>query len=63
MECGAPSQPLPIPPRESLNIEGVLEKTRGSWGEEHGTECVCVHRAKTVAQDFGKVKGRDGAFG
>jgi len=32
MECVTPSQP------ESLNIEGVLGKTRGSLGEEHGIE-------------------------
>ena len=40
MECVAPSHPVPIPPGESLDIEGVLEKTRGSLGEEHRTECV-----------------------
>ena len=55
-----PSQPVPIAPGESLNIEDVLEKTRGSLGEEHGIEHVgsldgyeepdcMVHRAKTAA--------------
>ena len=54
-----PSQRVPIPPGESLNIEGVLEKTRGSSGEERGTERVgslegngepdrMIHRAKTA---------------
>ncbi len=38
MECVTPSQPVPVPPGESLNIEGVLEKTRESLGEEHGIE-------------------------
>jgi len=37
MECVTP---VPIPPGESLNIEGVLEKTGGSLVEEQGTECV-----------------------
>ena len=60
MEYLTPSQPVPIPPGESLNIEDVLEKTRGSLGEEHGIEHVgsldgyeepdcMVHRAKTAA--------------
>ncbi|KAF8328293.1 DNA polymerase family A-domain-containing protein [Amanita rubescens] len=60
MECVTPSQPVPIPPGESLNIEGVLEKTGGSLGEERGVEHVgslegyeepdcMVHRANTAA--------------
>ena len=68
MECVTPSQSVPIPPGMSLNIEDALEKTRGSFGEEHGTEHVgsldgheepdcMVHRAKMEAQDFGEVKG------
>ncbi|KIL59116.1 hypothetical protein M378DRAFT_188045 [Amanita muscaria Koide BX008] len=32
MECVTPSQPVPIPPGESLGIERVLEKTGGSLG-------------------------------
>ena len=31
-----PSQPEPILPEESLNIEDVLEKTRERLGDEHG---------------------------
>src|SRR6266576_5872864 len=60
MECVTPSQPVPVPPGESPNIEGVVEKTRGSLGKEHGIEDVgslegyeepdcMVHRAQTAA--------------
>ena len=40
MGCVTPSQQVPIPHGESLNIEGALEKTRGRLGEEHGIEHV-----------------------
>ncbi|KAI0078596.1 gamma DNA-directed DNA polymerase [Panus rudis PR-1116 ss-1] len=47
MPCVTPSQPIPIPPGESLNIEKVLEKTNGGslWPdgspmrEEDGIVC------------------------
>jgi len=51
---------------ESPNIEGVLEKTRGSFGEEHGTEWVggsSSQDASGVLESAGlrilEVKGRD----
>ena len=63
MECVTPSQPVPIPPGESLNMEGVLQRTEGGHlgevvvpggmlaGSLEGYEepdCM-VHRAKTAA--------------
>ena len=63
MECVTPSQPVPIPPGESLDMEGVLRRTGGgclgevmvpadAWvGSLEGYEppdCM-VHRAKSAA--------------
>ena len=60
MECVTPSQPVPIPPGESLNMEDVLQRTGGGHlgdvvvplvGSLEGYEepdCM-VHRAKTAA--------------
>jgi DNA polymerase gamma 1 len=43
MECVTPSQPVPILPGESLNIEGVLEKTEEVWLRNTEPSASVVH--------------------